>query len=466
MNRRRFLSAALAPAFLRAQTRSAQRPNIVFLLADDQRWDSLGCMSDPFVKSPHIDRMASEGVTFQRNFVTTAICVSSRASIFTGLYSHSHAIWKFTNSFPEDKWSRSYPALLKQAGYRTGFVGKFGIDGGKPPISTFDFWRGFQGQGHYFPKKDGKTHLTTVMGDQAIEFLRGSTQTQPFCLSVSFKAPHVQDEDPKQFLFDPQDAALYRDLQIPMPQTASPDYIRQLPLSVQRSEARRRWAVRFATPELYQESVKGYYRLITGIDRQVGRIREELDQLKLSSNTVIIYTSDNGFYLSEHGLAGKWFMHEESIRTPLIIHDPRLPASRRDARNSAATLNIDVAPTILDFAGITPPPSMQGRSLTPLVQGRSTSWREDFFYEHHFDNGGWIPSTEGVRNSRYKYTVYTDEPSVTEELYDLEVDMHEETNLARDPRFSAHLAELRTRRQTWLRHLDRWSPDSPWKDPD
>lgn len=454
-----------APALLRAQNNNANRPNILFLLADDQRWDSLGCMSDPFVHSPNIDRMAAQGVTFQRNFVTTAICVSSRASIFTGLYSRSHAIWKFGDSFPQQQWDRTYPALLKRAGYRTGFIGKFGIDGGKPPADTFDFWRGFTGQGHYFPKRDGKTHLTTVMGDQAIEFLRGSSQAQPFCLSVSFKAPHVQDEDPRQFLYDPQDAALYRDLEIPLPPTANPDYIRQLPLPVQRSEARRRWAVRFSTPQLYQESVKGYYRLITGIDRQVGRIREELERQKISSNTVIIYTSDNGFYLSEHGLAGKWFMHEESIRTPLIIHDPRLPATRRDARNSATTLNIDIAPTILDLAGIPAPPSMQGRSLVPLAQGRSVPWRSDFFYEHHFTSGGWIPSTEGIRNSRYKYTLYTDEPEVTEELYDLEVDMQEETNLARDPKFASRLAELRTRRQTWLRHLDRWRPDLAWQDP-
>jgi arylsulfatase A-like enzyme len=464
MNRRRFLTAAMAaPAVLRAQSRG-ERPNILFLLADDQRWDSLGCMSDPFVKSPHIDRLSAEGVTFQRNFVTTSICVCSRASIFTGLYSRSHAIWKFADAFPQQTWSLTYPALLKRAGYRTGFIGKFGIDGGKPPTDTFDYWRGFTGQGHYFPKRDGKTHLTTLMGDQALEFLRGSSAGQPFCLSVSFKAPHVQDEDPRQFLYDPQDAGLYRDIEIPLPPTAAPEYIRQLPLSVQRSEARRRWAVRFSTPELYQESVKGYYRLITGIDRQVGRIREELDGLKLSANTILIYTSDNGFYLSEHGLAGKWFMHEESIRTPLIVHDPRLPAARRDTRHSAMTLNIDMAPTILEMAGAAPPPSMQGRSIVPLLEGRRVPWREDFFYEHHFDNG-WIPPTEGVRNSRYKYTVYTGEPALTEELYDLEVDMHEETNLARDPRFASRLAELRARRQSWLRQLDGWRPGQPWKDP-
>lgn len=462
MNRRQFLgAAAAAPALLRSQS---DRPNIVFLLSDDQRWDSLGCMGDPYVKTPNLDRMAAEGVLFQRNFVTTAICVSSRSSIFTGLYSNSHRIWDFKNQFSPPAWSRSYPALLKRAGYRTGFVGKFGIDGGKPPVESFDFWRGFQGQGHYFPKGDGKTHLTTVMGDQAIEFL-GSSSAQPFCLSVSFKAPHVQDEDPKQFLYDPADEALYRDLRPPIPQTARPEYIQQLPLSVQRSEARRRWAVRFATPQLFEESVRSYYRLITGVDRVVGRVREELERRKLSENTVIIYTSDNGFYLGEHGLAGKWFMHEESIRTPLVIHDPRLPRERREQRVGAATLNIDMAPTILDLAGIERPSSMQGRSLTPWLRGQATAWRSEFFYEHHYPNGGWLPSTEGVRNTRYKYTRYTDEPQLTEELYDLEVDMQEETNLATDPRFAVRLEELRSRREAWLKQLAAWRPDAPWKDP-
>ncbi len=144
MNRRDFLktTAAAAPAILRGQQKP---PNILFLLGDDHRWDALGCMGDPILRTPHIDALAQQGVLFNRNFVTTAICVTSRASFFTGLYARSHGIWEFRNEFPKDKWARSYPALLRQAGYRTGFIGKFGIDGGKPPVETFDYWRGFQG---------------------------------------------------------------------------------------------------------------------------------------------------------------------------------------------------------------------------------------------------------------------------------------------------------------------------------
>ncbi|MFN7935837.1 MAG: sulfatase [Bryobacteraceae bacterium] len=463
MNRRDFLktTAGAAPAILRGQQKP---PNILFLLGDDHRWDALGCMGDPILRTPHIDALAQQGVLFSRNFVTTAICVTSRASFFTGLYARSHGIWEFRNEFPKDKWARSYPALLRQAGYRTGFIGKFGIDGGKPPVETFDYWRGFQGQGHYFPKNDGKTHLNTIMGDQVVEFLDGCRADQPFQLSVSFKAPHVQDEDPKQFLYDPQDEALYRDVQIPMPQTAAPGYISQLPLSVQRSEARRRWAVRFSTPQLYQESVKGYYRLITSVDRQVGRAVEMLRRKGLAENTIIVYTGDNGFYLAEHGLAGKWFMHEESIRTPLMICDPRSQQPRGRLLGPMA-LNIDIAPTLLDMAGIKPPQSMQGKSLKPAIDGKSGSLRNEFFYEHHFPNGGWIPSTEGIRNSRYKYTVYTDEPQRTEEFYDLEVDMWEETNLIGHPAQQERIAHMRARREAWLNRLKQWSPDQLWADP-
>jgi len=463
MNRRQFLPAVCgAPALLRARSK---RPNILFLLGDDHRWDALGCMGDPVVKTPHIDALSSQGVTFTRNFVTTAICVTSRASIFTGLYARTHRILEFRNSFSPELWARAYPMLLRRAGYRTGFIGKFGIDGGKAPAEDFDYWRGFQGQGHYFPNKDGRTHLTTIQGNQMLEFLQASKPDQPFCLSVSFKAPHVQDEDPRQFLYDPQDEAMYKDLQIPLPRTAAPQYIEQLPLSVQRSEGRRRWAVRFSTPRLYQESVKGYYRLISGVDRQVGRAVEELRRLGLADNTIIIYTGDNGFYLSEHGLAGKWLMHEESIRTPLVICDPRLEKDKGGRKYSQLVLNIDLAPTMLDMAGERHPASMQGRSLVPMVSGTVPKWRSEFFYEHHFRNNGWIPSTEGVRTNRYKYTKYTDEPGTVEELYDLEVDMQEETNLAENPKYRPRLDALRVRREAWLRRLDEWRPDQPWSDP-
>lgn len=440
---------------------AVSRPNLIFLLTDDQRWDALGCMGNRIVRTPNIDEMAGRGVTFTNNFVTTSICMTSRASIFTGLYLRNHRINDFQTSFTEEQYGRTYPVLLRKAGYRTGFIGKWGV-GNEMPRHRFDYFQGFPGQGHYLPKRpDQSVHLTEVMGDQSIEFLRGCAPNQPFCLSVSFKAPHVQDEDPRQFLHSAKTAGLYKDVEIPVPKTADPRYIRMLPLEVQRSEGRRRWAVRFSTPELYQESVKSYYRLITEVDMVAGRIRDELRRMKADDNTAIVYMGDNGFYLSEHGLAGKWFMHEESIRVPLIVYDPRLAPSRQGQRLPQMTLNIDIAPTLLGFAGAAAP-NMQGRDVGPLLKGESVPWRKEWFYEHLFEHA-WIPRTEGVRTESWKYTRYLDTEPMFEELLDLARDPLEERNLAVDN--PAKLEVMRDRRGAWRKALESWDPAEPWQDP-
>lgn len=467
-SRRRFLSGAacatVAPTIFSrtARTQPRERPNLVFLLGDDHRWDALGVMGNPFIRTPHIDRLANDGVRFNNMFVTTAICVTSRASIFTGLYAHAHRIFGFSDPLSEDLYSRSYPALLRKAGYRSGFVGKWGIDGGKMPAESFDYFRGFQGQGSYFPEPGHRgRHLTDQMGDQAVEFIESCKPGEPFHLSVSFKAPHVQDEDPAQFLPDPRYEALYRDVEVPTPETADPRHISQLPLSMQRSEARRRWAVRFSTPELYQRSVKNYYRLITGMDYQVQRLRQALERRGLAQNTVILYAGDNGFYLGEHGLAGKWFMHEESIRVPLIIYDPRAPRRRRGLQIEPMALNIDIAPTLLNYAGVEAPPAMQGRTLQPMIAGHRIAWRADWFYAHLFQHN-WIPKTEGVRSSDWKYTEYLGEDPRFEELFNMRKDPHETRNLAQDPAYARHLDSMRRRRVEWLDALSKWNPECDW----
>ncbi len=458
--RRRFLYLAAVSPLAGA---AGRRPNLVVLITDDQRWDTLGCMGNRIIRTPNIDQMAAGGVVFTNHFVTTSICMSSRASLFTGLYLRSHKINDFETDFSEAQYRRIYPEILRRAGYRTGFIGKWGV-GNRMPADRFDYFRGFPGQGHYFPKRpDESIHLTELMGDQAVEFLRGSTPTQPFCLSVSFKAPHVQDEDPRQFLHSRATAHLYRGVEIPVPKTAEVRYIEILPLEVQRSEARRRWAVRFSTPPLYQESVKAYYRLITEVDTVVGRIREQLEKMGAADSTVILFTSDNGFYLGEHGLAGKWFMHEESIRVPLVVYDPRLERSRRGTRRSEMTLNIDLAPTILSLAGAAAPP-MQGRDLTPLIGGRSVKWRTEWFYEHLFAHA-WIPRTEGVRTTEWKYTRYLDTQPLFEELYELRNDPLEERNLAREGGRPDQLAYFRERWKLWREALEAWPGDRPWNDP-
>lgn len=466
VSRRRLLRLATGVAagapLVRAQA-GPGRPNLIFLLGDDHRWDALGCMGNRIIRTPNIDAMSREGVTFTNNFVTTSICMTSRASLFTGLYARSHGINDFTTPFTGQQYARIYPVALRMAGYRTGFIGKWGV-GDQMPRERFDYFAGFPGQGHYFPKRpDTSVHLTEVMGAQSIEFLRGCTPAQPFCLSVSFKAPHVQDDDPLQFLHSRKTADLYRDVEIPVPKTAAAEYIRRLPPEVQRSECRRRWAVRFATPELFQESVKSYYRLITEIDMVAGRIREELRRMKVEDDTVVVYTGDNGFYLGEHGLAGKWLMHEESIRTPLVVFDPRLPADVRGGRRAEMTLNIDVAPTLLGLAGVAAPP-MQGRDLAPLIRGEKPRWRSEWFYEHLFQHN-WIPRTEGLRTETRKYFRYLDAQPPAEEMYDLSADPLEERNLAREDGHRARCDEMAARCDQWIRALSEWTPNRSWREP-
>ncbi len=419
-----------------------RKPNLVFLLTDDQRWDSLGCMGNPIIQTPHIDSLAREGVLFKNNFVTTAICCSSRASFFSGRYAGSMDLHRFDKPLPEDIWRTSYPMLLRMAGYRTGFIGKFGL--GEPlPDKDFDFWEGFPGQGNFYEGKPFKgKHLTHRMGEQAVEFLNGCRPEQPFCLSISFKAPHSNPEVAERpFAPDKRDLKLYSDVEIPLAKTASEESRQRLPEFLRESEG---YIRREAWFKDVQETTRDYYRLITGVDRVVGEILAQLDRSGLRDNTIIIFTSDNGYFLGEKGFEGKWLMYEESIRTPLVVFDPRLPAELRGRRLDPMTLNVDIAPTLLDLAGIEIPKPMKGLSLVPLLQGESPSWRKDWYYEHLFPHPK-IPRNEGIRTERWKYIRYLDTQPVYEELYDLANDPLEETNLAAIPEHQTVLKELRER---------------------
>jgi len=479
VTRRRFLACAGSAAAAAAKaatdisgvradsTAVGKRPNFIILVTDDQRWDALGCMGNGVIHTPNLDRLASDGVLFLNNFCTTSICMVSRASIFTGLYKRCHKVVRFDQPLAEPLFANSYPVLLRNAGYRTGFIGKWGL-GGALPESAFDYFEGFSGQGKYFHEQDGSiVHLTKVMTNDAVEFLKGCSPEQPFCLSVSFKAPHVQDNDPRQFLYDPALEHLYEDVLIPRAKTATEKHYAALPEFLKNTECRRRWQRRFATPEQAQQSLKGYYRLVSGVDRAVGRIRSVLEECGLSDNTVILFTSDNGFFLGERGLAGKWLMYEESIRTPLIIHDARLQGPLRGQRRNEMALNIDVAPTVLDLAGIDIPTHVQGRSLVPLVAGQTVPWRTQWFYEHDYGPEELFPAVEGVRTTRWKYVRYVRRDPVFEQLYDLANDPHEEHNLAGEERHKDQLEKLRDRWATWRDQLERWQPRASerWHDP-
>ena len=441
-----FLLSALALS-------AADRPNIIFLLTDDQRYDTLGCNGNPIIHTPNIDKLANDGVNFDRAYVTTSICAPNRSCILTGQYAARHGMWFFDKELSPEQLRETYPALLKQAGYRTGFIGKYGV--GKPPgPEILDFNKAFPGQGRFKMKVNGKDfHLTTVMGNQAIEFLNGCKQDQPFQLSISFKAPHVQDSasvKSEQFPYDPAPhiADLYKDITIPSPLTANSDFFSRLPDFIKNSENRSRWAVRHWGPERNQESLKGYYRLVSGVDVAVGRIVEELKRLGFADNTVIIFSSDHGQYLGEYGLAGKWYPHEPSIHIPLIVYDPRLPEEVTTTNRMDFALSIDLAPTMLDLAGVPIPERMQGRSLVDLVRGQTPKdWRQSFYYEHHFVPGWagmYIPRNEGIRTHRWKYIQYIDSQPLVEELYDLDIDPHETVNLAADSSHAKRISEFRS----------------------
>lgn len=422
-------------------------PNIIVIVADDLRWDALGYAGNRIVKTPHIDELARRGTQFRNHFVTSSICNVSRATMFTGQYLRRHNIVEFNTPFTREQWSRCYPKLLRDTGYRTGFIGKFGVGDSNAIASMakeFDYWRGLPGQAGLFFDKNNPNgrHKTARFGDQALAFIRSNDVRQPFCLSISFNAPHARDRQPREFWPDQRDEALYADVKIPMSPKATEEWFAKLPEIAKTSEGRRRWALRFDTPDKFQSIVKDYYRLITGIDREIGRIVECLKERGIRDDTVIIFTSDNGFFLGERGMADKWLLYEESIRVSVLIHDPR----ERKARTiEALTLNIDLAPTILDVAGVAIPKEMQGRSLMPWVQGkRMKDWRHDFFYEHH-TMAHIIPEIEGVRTERWKYVRWMNALPMREELYDLAKDPDELRDLAGEARHQKRLTALRDR---------------------
>ncbi len=423
-----------------------RRPNIVFLLADDMRNDVIAAHGNPIIQTPNLDQLARQGVSFRNAYVTTPVCAISRASIFTGEFERRHGINDFATDFDAATLARTYPAMLRAAGYRSGFIGKYGV-GDHPPAGGFDYWRGFAGQGQYLQQDSAgqPIHLTALMAQQAVAFIQSQARNKPFVLSVSFKAPHVQDEGPQPFIVDPADASLYAGVTMPVAATAADKYWMSFPQFFRDNNlGRMRWQSLFSTPDMYQASVRGYYRLVTGMDRAIGQIRDALHARGLDSNTVIIFSSDNGFLLGELGLSHKWFGFEPSVRVPLIISDPRLESGHDGHTQTEVALNIDLAPTMLALAGVAPPPQMQGQSLLPLVRGETPTWRTDFLFEHLYPEPT-IRRSAGVVGGRYKYLRYLDPTPNYESLYDLATDPNETTDLARDARYQSVLETLRQR---------------------
>jgi arylsulfatase A-like enzyme len=418
-----------------------KKPNIIFILSDDQRWDAMGFAGNPIIQTPEMDRLAAEGIYYGNAFVTTPICAASRASILTGLYERTHGYTFGQGDIKQPYINQSYPVELRKAGYFTGFFGKFGVkyaafDNLFDIGDDYDRNGKFDDRRGYFFKTLGKdtVHLTRYTGQQAIDFIANAPSEKPFMLSLSFSAPHAHDNAPLQYFWSPEYDTMYQNITIPDPLMKEDSYFQSQPEYVRTGENRTRWHWRYDTPEKYQHSVKGYYRMISEIDTEIGKIRKTLEEKGLAANTVIIFMGDNGYFLGERQLAGKWLMYDNSLRVPLIVYDPRKKGGMRD---QSFALNIDVPATILDLAGISIPESWQGLSLN----SKQLSKRKELLFEHLWQTG-IIPPSEAIRTERWKYLRYINDPS-HEELYELSVDPLEKNNLANDPGHRAILNQLR-----------------------
>ena len=421
---------------------AAERPNVLVLIGDDWRHDTLSAAGHPVVETPHLDKLAGQGTRFTRAYVTTAICGVSRASIFTGQWMSRHRCFGFT-AF-ETPWEETYPGLLRHHGYWTGHVGKW--HNGTFPADRFDFGRAYSGT-HWIDQPDGsRIHVTRKNKNDALEFLRTRPKDRPFLLTLAFFAPHAEDRNPEQYLPQPESLPLYAGDTVPLAPSATDEAFRKLPpfLANPKNEGRHRWTWRFDTPEKTQRMLKNYFRLVSEVDATCGRVIAELEAQGVLDDTLILFTGDNGYFHAEHGLADKWYPYEESIRVPLIVRDPRLPSAGRT--DDHLVLNVDLAPTILAAAGIPAPATMQGRDLAPLHLESSapTDWRTEFFYEHPtIKDTSFIPSSQALVRPAEKYLFWPDFDH--EQLFDLAADPYELDDLAADPSRSSKLIELRQR---------------------
>ncbi len=424
-----------------AHAAAGEPPNIVFLFTDDQRFDALGSLH-PVLETPNLDRLSEQGVVFENAFVTTPICPSSRATVLTGLHERTHGFTFGTPPLRLALLHESYPKLLRDAGYTTGFVGKNGaqLDDERVELLFDDF---VPVTLPYIQVRDGEEiHATDYTGQKAADWIGGAVE--PFMLTVWFNAPHAEDNNPGQFVPPERYQDLYSGIDFPDPPTSDPDFFLALPEFLRESLNRDRWHGRW-TPELYDPMMSRYLAMIKAVDDAVGEVLEALQTSGVADRTVVIFMSDNGYFAGERGFAGKWLAYEPSIRVPFLIYDPRAGTDRRGRTLSQLALNVDVPETILDLAGVEIPRSMQGQSLVPLLAGEDPEWRHDVFVEHSFNSppNFIIPPHESLRTASLKYVHYVEQ--AYEELFDLSLDPHEADDLAGEPGHQAQLEALRQR---------------------
>ncbi len=444
---------------------SKRRPNIVFLMADDQQAFALGYAGNKDVKTPNIDKLASRGLVFDRCYSTSPICMPARATVMTGMYEFKTGCNFGTGGVNEKVWrSCGYPVLLKKSGYMVGFAGKWGIrtEGGFEYAKTFDMWGGFDGfgQGSYETGRnsslrkyaDRYPHVTKALAAFAVDFIAAAVKSgKPFCLSISFKAPHK----PHRF-FEKDTEGLYDGVVFQRRGNYGEEYRRILPSQASLGRQFAQWGE--WAPEVFQEHMVRYCRLVSGVDIAVGMITDALKRYGVAEDTVVIFTSDNGYALGSHGFQGKCLPYEEQSRIPLVIVAPGSGCAGK--RTDALVANIDFAPTILDFAGVPKPAAMDGVSLKPLLMDRNAKLHNDIMLIQNWGTGKCdFNKTLAVVSDRWKYIFwpYGDKNiNPSEELYNLTDDPLEVDNLVKR---NANPEVLARMRRVYGKDLDLWKSE-------
>lgn len=450
-----------------------QRPNIVFIMSDDHAAHAMSCYGSRINQTPNLDRIAVGGLRFDNCFCTNSICTPSRASILTGAYNHVNGVT--TLSTPMDNRLQTFPKLLHESGYHTAVFGKWHLGTGPDHCPTgFDDWAVLPGQGSYhnpefiFKGPDGGVrrtvpgYVTDIITDMSLDWLRARDPDQPFCLLYHHKAPH------RPWYVDEAHAHLFLNQDVPEPETLFDEYANrasaaeaaEMRVGVHMSETDLKCEIPsgLSEPELrrwaYQRYIKDYLRVVASIDDNVGRVLDYLDSAGLSENTIVIYTSDQGFFLGDHGWYDKRFMYEESLRMPFILRYPRMV--QPGSINEDIVLNVDFGPLFLELAGLSVPAGMQGRSFAPILRAETpVDWRESFYYRYWMHKAHHnVYAHYGVRTKRYKLIYYysdalgqagaIDESYEPEwELFDLQNDPHELHNRFADPAYETVVRELK-----------------------
>jgi len=451
------MSIVVAASAVRAES-ATQRPNIVVILVDDLRWDELGCTGHPFVRTPFIDRIANEGARFRNAFVTTPLCSPSRACFLTGKYAHHHGITDNTDRSKQSHRLKTFPRLLQRAGYETAYIGKWHMGNDNTPRPGFDEWICLKGQGTSFnPVLNENGHATTntghttdVLNQRAVAFVH-KKRTKPFCLYFAHKALHpeltqyddgsISDPGAAKFLPARRHKTLYAGEAIPRRLNVI-DTLAGKPALRRKIKGLPPLSRKTGTSD---ETIRDRLRMLASVDEGVGLLLTELKQSGQLDNTIFIVTSDHGYWYGEHGLSvERRLPYEEAVRIPLLVRYPRL--IRRGRLIDETVLSIDLAPTLLELAGVSKDAGMDGRSLVPLLKGEHPkSWRTSFVIEYYTDtvfprvhNMGY----KALRTGRWKYIRYNKLHGM-DELYDLKADPYEMTNQINNPALRSTLDRLR-----------------------